>query len=566
MVKYLYYIIGLLLVSLNGLSQELNLEAISNWRDTGTTRYNDCWAWAQDGKEYAVIGSRFGAHIIDVTDPQNIFEVDRVRGRHFGSNVIHRDYKTYNGYLYAVGDQGNASLQIIDLSYLPDSVHLVYDEDSLLVRSHNIFIDTVNARLYSGGGSKIGGGNHLRIIDISNPTNPFLLVDCLTEFPWWQVFVGYVHDLYVRDNIAYVHDEDAFHIIDFTDPLNPVVTGQLSMYVDEGYNHSGWLHEDGSKYIMFDETIGKRIKMLDVSNPVDIKVDDAFGVYTGDNTNTIAHNGFFLGDLAYVSYYDDGVYVYDCTDPQNVEIEGYYYINNGPFGTGSAGVWGVYPYLPSGNIIASDMGSGLHVLKWKTPEVFIESGVDTTYFEGEVTFGAPLRVSLSHATSHNDITVDLSFDTVSSTADTNDFDFIFSDLTGDLPRSITFEKNYTKSFAFDVSMEGDMIPESDEYIKLKLSNLIGATLGKDELTLIIKDTLITSVESLEKDLLKIYPNPISQGENINFSEPISYVLFDISGNKIKEANLANQLNTANLTRGVYILRSSKQTVYRIIVN
>lgn len=565
MVKHLYTFIFFTLLALQPFSQELNLEAISNWRDTGTTRYNDCWGWAQDGKEYAVIGSQYGAHIIDVTDPQNIFEVDRVRGRHFGSNVIHRDYKTYNGYLYAVGDQGNASLQIIDLSYLPDSVHLVYDEDSLLVRSHNIFIDTINARLYSAGGSKIGGGNHLRIIDISNPVNPYLLVDCLTEFSWWQVFVGYVHDLYVRNNIAYVHDEDAFHMIDFTDPLNPIVTGQLSMYVDEGYNHSGWLHDDGERYIMFDETVGKRIKMLDVSDPLDIRVDDAFGVYTGDNTNTIAHNGFFLGDLAYVSYYDDGVYVYDCTDPQNVEIEGYYYIENGPFGLGSTGVWGVYPYLPSGNIIASDMGSGLHVLKWKTPEVFIESGFDTSFYEGEATFGSPLRVSLSHATSHNDITVDLLFDTLNSTADPNDFNFAFANMTNTLPKSILFEKNYTKSYSFDVTMLGDAIPETDEFIKLKLANLTGATLGKSELTLIIKDTLITSVESLEKEIINVYPNPVNQGESLTFSQPLDYVLFDVSGSKVKEGINEVQLNTSFLNKGVYILRSN-QISYRIIVN
>ena len=33
----------------------------------------------------------------------------------------------YNGYLYAVCDENASSLQIMDLSYLPDSVHLVYD-------------------------------------------------------------------------------------------------------------------------------------------------------------------------------------------------------------------------------------------------------------------------------------------------------------------------------------------------------------------------------------------------------------------------------------------------------
>ena len=38
------------------------------------------------------------------------------------------------------------------MSTLPDSVSLVYDSSDLFERSHNIFIDTVKARLYTTNG------------------------------------------------------------------------------------------------------------------------------------------------------------------------------------------------------------------------------------------------------------------------------------------------------------------------------------------------------------------------------------------------------------------------------
>ena len=82
-----------------------------------------------------------GTHFFDVTDPQNSKKFI-CSGLYTGFGVIHRDYHDYNGYLYAVCDEGNSStLQIIDVSNLPNSVTTVYDSDSLFQKSHNIFID-----------------------------------------------------------------------------------------------------------------------------------------------------------------------------------------------------------------------------------------------------------------------------------------------------------------------------------------------------------------------------------------------------------------------------------------
>jgi hypothetical protein len=70
--------------------------------------------------------------------------------------------------------------------------------------------------------------------------------------------------------------------------------------------------------------------------------------------------------MAIVSSYEDGVYVYDLTNVNSPKVHAFYdtYLKNadGVY-TGFHGCWGVWPYLPSGNIIASDISEGLFIMK-----------------------------------------------------------------------------------------------------------------------------------------------------------------------------------------------------------
>jgi hypothetical protein len=86
--------------------------------------------------------------------------------------------------------------------------------------------------------------------------------------------------------------------------------------------------------------------------------------------HTTPHNPYIIGnDFAVVSCYQDGLQIYDISDPHNIVIAGYFdtypqggnNINN--YGGGAyAGNWGAYPYLPSGVIIANDMQNGVFLL------------------------------------------------------------------------------------------------------------------------------------------------------------------------------------------------------------
>lgn len=317
--------------------------------------YNEIWGYAQDGREYAIIGSTNGVHIHDITDEGSEQQVAFVPGSEQGVVVVHRDYHDYGGYLYAVCDEGNSTLQIIDMSSLPDSAPQVYSSNALFPRAHNIFIDSVSARMYV-----CGGPLQFAVFSLADPVNPTLLVNAPTQVGFWSD-IGYVHDVYVENDVAYCNAGDnGFFVVDFSDINDILLLGALTFYPQPGYNHSGWLMDNGNYYCLADENHGLDMKILDVSDLSDIEVLDT--IDTGVNPLSIPHNPIYNGDLLHVAYYHDGYYVWDCSNPASPVIVGYYDTSTQPHQTDYRGAWGVYPFLPSGRVLVSDMQEGLFVL------------------------------------------------------------------------------------------------------------------------------------------------------------------------------------------------------------
>ena len=322
--------------------------------------YNEVWGLSKGGKEFAVIGSTAGTHFIDVTDPANAEEKFFIPGAFNGDNLIHRDYHDYDCYLYAVADEGHSTLQIIDISKLPESVELVYDDDKVIKRAHNIFIDSMHARLYAFATTgQDSWYEPMKVYDISNPLNP-TLIGQHDRFGGVDLF--HVHDGYVHDNIAYLNGgTQGLFIVDFTDAANPVTLGTLTDYPGAGYNHSGWTTDDQQYYYMADETWGSDLKVLDVSDPSDITTVKTFDAESESNFS-IAHNQIVACNYLYVSYYYDGLQVYDISDPVNPVRVHHYDTSSKVHDRNYEGAWGVYPFLPSGNILVSDMQKGLFIL------------------------------------------------------------------------------------------------------------------------------------------------------------------------------------------------------------
>lgn len=334
---------------------------LGNWHDDNLVvvpwingRYNEVWGLAVNNHEFAVLGSTAGMHFIDVTDPTDPQQLFVVEGTSMGSNIVHRDFKDFNGYLYAVADEGSsATLQIIDIQDLPNSITQVYASNEFVVTSHNLFIDTSQARLYL-----LGAQGKTKILDISNPADPVLL----GSYPNANFYMPYVHDAYIRDNIGIFNcGNDGMWVIDFTDPTDPVLLGTMTNYPGSGYNHSGWLSDDGNYFYLLDETHGSPVKVVDMSDYSDMEV--VATVDAESSPTQIPHNAIIRDNLLYVSYYYDGLQVYDISNPLNPQRVVYYDTYFGPDASFYAGAWGIYPLLPSGNILVSDIQSGLWVFE-----------------------------------------------------------------------------------------------------------------------------------------------------------------------------------------------------------
>ena len=338
--------------SYNLLAQDyFNVEFLANWHDEtivegpGDVRYSDLWGFKHEGEKYAVIGSTEGSHFLQINQAE-IKEVHFEKGAYSSLLVQHRDYKKYKNYIYGVCDEGESSLQIFDISYLPDSVHKVYDSNEHFIICHNIFIDTSKAKLYACGPNNSG----LKVLDISTPSSPQLLNN-FTQ-------LNYVHDCFVRNDTAFLNaGPDGLRVYDFTNTAFPIEIGALSNYQEKGYNHSGWMNKSASIYCFVDETLGKKIKYCELSNGIEnIEVDALFG--TRNASDFIPHNIQIFGGFAFVSYYNEGLRIYDLTSIPIMEV-GYYDTYDIENDFKLHGAWGVYVFDEDQTIIVSDRQGGL---------------------------------------------------------------------------------------------------------------------------------------------------------------------------------------------------------------
>lgn len=343
--------------------QAYRITALDNFNNPeleGTDIWNDITGWyqAEKGKEYAIFGSTDSIYFYEITTDNKLKFCDVKSG--ISKFALNRDYETYSHYAYCVSDQatGTGMLQIFDLRYLPDSVHEVYRSNELMWFSHTIFADSVSKRLYLCGNSGSGAPRTLRILSLEVPDSPFVLADLQVPAINGQSLFNYVHEMFVRNDTVYLSTGNTgLFIFDLSDLNNHRLLGKITQYPDQGYNHSSWLDASG-KYLMFtDENTGLDVKIYDISNLDEPRFVSMF------NSNLLAtpHNAYWNGNFAYVSSYHDGVQVWDIknpSSPQRVAWFDTHPVEPEMYG-GYKGCWGLYPYLPSKRLIASDLTSGI---------------------------------------------------------------------------------------------------------------------------------------------------------------------------------------------------------------
>lgn len=331
--------------------------------NTGTDgrKYSGCWGWAQTNKsrEYAIVGTSSQTYFIDVTNPANPVIADSVKAKHAGCTW--REMKTYQNYCYIVSDDSPPNtFQIVDMQYLPDSVHVIHNGTTYFERSHTIFID--NDKMYCGSVTDAAGAGYstMRVYSLATPTAPVLIRKLEQDIN--NTIIDVVHDMYVRNDTVYAScGYKGFHILKLTASNTFSLMQSYTNYAYSGYNHSSWQTDD-RKTMVFADEVGAHLpaKVIDVSNFNNITlVDTIRSSYTAT-----AHNPYIVGNRwCWLSSYQDGLYLYDISNPANTTIYGYFDTQPQTGTTNYSGNWGAYPYLPSKIIIACDMQNGIFILE-----------------------------------------------------------------------------------------------------------------------------------------------------------------------------------------------------------
>jgi len=333
-----------------------NIDLLGTLNPHPNNPYSDIWGYTANGREYALLGVTGGTSIIDVTNPASPVEVSFITGP-LAPPYEWRDIKTHLNYAYIVseGTGQGAGMQIVDLSNLPNSAALVGTYNTTFTSAHNLFI--ADGYAYVVGTSS--GGMH--ILDLANPTNP-------VQTAYYSAS-GYIHDVYVWNDTAYASSNNTYDLVNLSVKSNPQLIS-VSAALPGIYAHSGWLSENKRYFIACEEFNERDITVWDL---VDRSSWELVVTEWQTNSNSPVHNPFVLGNYVHVSYYEDGYVVIDISNPENPEFAGQYDTNPGGSFGNYEGSWGVYPYLPSGITIVSDMQNGLYVCRFNPPVTRVDN-------------------------------------------------------------------------------------------------------------------------------------------------------------------------------------------------
>ena len=346
--------------------------------DLNATKGNDSWGWTdpRSNKEYAIIGLDNGTAFVDITDTENVIYLGKLPTA--TSNSSWRDIKVYNNHAFIVSEASGHGMQVFNLGNLRSVINppVTFTTGAHFTdfgNAHNIVINEASGFAYAVGTTQFSGGPFF--INIQNPTNPIASGGYAAD--------GYSHDAqvitYNGPDTDYSgkeiligsngqrHGVNKVAVVDVTDKTNPTGISTIT-YTNEAYTHQGWFTEDQRYFIVGDEldevdgnVTNTRIlifDMLDLDNP--ILLNEYFGP-----TEAIDHNGYVLDNIFFLANYRAGVRVHDISNIASGIMTETGYFDTYPENDNPEfnGVWNVYPYFKSGNILISDIEKGLLIIK-----------------------------------------------------------------------------------------------------------------------------------------------------------------------------------------------------------
>jgi choice-of-anchor B domain-containing protein len=327
---------------------------------------NDSWGYVSpSGREYVLMGLNNKLTVVEITTPTAPVIVGSIAH----TNSTWGDVKVYQDHCYVVNESGGG-MDVIDLSNVDAASNRV-----TLVRrvtagglstSHNCAIDTDSGFLYLIG-SNLNGGAPV-VYSLADPDNP------VEVGRWTSSGAAYHHDAqivtyasgpYTGRQILFGFSESrGVDIVDVTDKSNIFLISRTP-YPGVNYCHQGWTTDDQRYLYVNDEgdelnnlVSSTRTLIFDVS---DLSRPILAGTFT-TGLPAIDHNLYVNGCLLYEANYSTGVRVINISNAINPVEVGYFDTYPENDGTNYSGLWNVYPYFPSGTLIASDIDRGLFIL------------------------------------------------------------------------------------------------------------------------------------------------------------------------------------------------------------
>lgn len=335
-----------------------NMYLLSNV-DQHTATYSGCWGYvAPDGREYAIIGSYDGTVFIDITDVTNIHQVGFVPSTNpASSNNLWREMKVYSHYAYLVSEVSSSGVQIVDLQYLPDSIHYV---KKFVATGHSSThsISQSGPYLYlNGANSGFVGNKGIAILDLSsNPETP------VVRGKWTS---AYVHDCRVLNDTIWAANiyVGKMSIINAQNKNTLTTVSQWAEYPQQTISTHNCAITGDRKYILATNEVQSPAGKLRIFNIQDLgNITYVTQWQPTGISNSIVHNVEIYGSNALIAHYTAGIRFVDITNPAS-PTEVAWYDTYPPNDTNTFdGCWGVYMF-PSGKIIGSDMQTGLYVVK-----------------------------------------------------------------------------------------------------------------------------------------------------------------------------------------------------------
>jgi hypothetical protein len=304
--------------------------------------------------DFAYLVRDDGMHIINISNPAQPVQVGHwVSGYSNDVKLV----KTATNKTYAiVADQGQS--KVVDVTN-PAAPVLVQE---ISESAHTLFTET------RAGKTLAYFGNYDATCPVYDVTNPLLPV----RVGRFQTAGMFNHDLSVQDGIAYLNAWDAgMYRVDFNNPAAPVETG---IFTDTatGTSHSSWPTVVGGRKIVLhgEEAAGAYLKVVD-NDPLSPTFMKEIGSYRNRDWVSI-HNIMAFGNRAYVSYYQDGVRVFDLSDVTKPTLIGYFntWDADGPDSDNDffAAAIGIDVDLSKRLIFVADSPRGLIILRDQTPQ------------------------------------------------------------------------------------------------------------------------------------------------------------------------------------------------------